>query len=186
MMAVRDVGEMAIIDHILAQQDRFGNVAKKDKIFWLEQTADGQKLHSVKASKANKPMAGSNQTTMEYLNANHIPYVQFPVMVLADNDCGLRQDSNVVKKNNMVQHLRHISSSVYKHVRSFAKTNPDDLLEYFQNQTLMTSDEAKGVIARLQEVASILKGNCDNGTLLFDSEPEIFLGLAPIPPKNCE
>ena len=29
MMAVRDVGEMAIIDHILAQQDRFGNVAKK-------------------------------------------------------------------------------------------------------------------------------------------------------------
>ena len=36
MMAVRDVGEMAIIDHILAQQDRFGNVAKKEKIFWLE------------------------------------------------------------------------------------------------------------------------------------------------------
>jgi len=40
----------------------------------------------------------------------------------------------------MVQHLRHISSSVYKHVQSFAKTNPGDLLEYFQNQTLMTSD----------------------------------------------
>ena len=157
MMAVRDVGEMAIIDHILAQQDRFGNVAKKEKIFWLEQTAAGQKLHSVKATKANKPIDGTNQTTMQYLDANHIPYVQFPVMVLADNDCGLRQDSNVVRKNNMVQHLRHISSSVYKHVQSFAKTNPDDLLEYFQNQTLMTSDEAKGVIARLQEVASILK-----------------------------
>src|SRR5262249_49898537 len=56
MMAVRDVGEMAIIDHILAQQDRFGNVAKKDKIFWLEQTAAGPKLHSVKATKANKPI----------------------------------------------------------------------------------------------------------------------------------
>ena len=123
---------------------------------------------------------------MQYLDANHIPYVQFPVMVLADNDCGLRQDSNVVRKNNMVQHLRHISSSVYKHVQSLAKTNPDDLLEYFQNQTLMTSDEAKGVIARLQEVASILKANCDNGTLLFDSKPEIFLGMEPIPPKNCE
>jgi hypothetical protein len=107
-------------------------------------------------------------------------------MVLADNDCGLRQSSNVVQKNNMVQHLRHISSSVYKHVQSFAKTNPGDLLEYFQNQTLMTSDDANGVIARLQEVASILKKNCDNGTLLFDSEPEIFLGMEPIPPKNCE
>src|SRR5438046_1958597 len=35
MIAVRDVGEMAIIDHILAQQDRFGNVAKKETIFWL-------------------------------------------------------------------------------------------------------------------------------------------------------
>ena len=186
MMAVRDVGEMAIIDHILAQQDRFGNVAKKEKIFWLEQTAAGQKLHSVKATKANKPIDGTNQTTMQYLNANHIPYVQFPVMVLADNDCGLRQNSNVVQKNNMVQHLRHISSSVYKHVQSFAKTNPGDLLEYFQNQTLMTSDEAKGVIARLQEVASILKKNCDNGTLLFDSDPEIFLGIEQIPPKNCE
>src|SRR6266480_1960078 len=96
MMAVRDVGEMAIIDHILAQQDRFGNVAKKETIFWLEQTADGQKLHSLKATKADKPIDGTNQTTMQYLNANHIPYVQFPVMVLADNDCGLRQDSNVV------------------------------------------------------------------------------------------
>jgi hypothetical protein len=50
----------------------------------------------------------------------------------------------------------------------------------------MTSDEAKGVIARLLEVASILKTNCDNGTLLFDSKPEIFLGMEPIPPKNCE
>jgi len=148
MMAVRDVGEMAIIDHILAQQDRFGNVAKKDKIFWLDQTDAGQKLHSVKATKANKPMDGTDQTTMQYLNANHIPYVQFPVMVLADNDCGLRQDSNVVRKNNMVEHLRHISPGVYKNVQSFAKTNPSDLLDYFQNQTLMTSDEAKGVIAR--------------------------------------
>src|SRR5260370_32216894 len=153
MMAVREVGEMAIIDHILAQQDRFGNVAKKDKIFWLEQTAAGQKLHSVKATKANKPIDGTNQTTMQYLNANHIPYVQFPVMVLADNDCGLRQNSNVVQKNNMVQHLRHISSSVYKHVQSFPKTNPDDLLEHFQSQHLMTSDDAKGFIARKQEVA---------------------------------
>ena len=185
MMAVRDVGEMAIIDHILAQQDRFGNVAKKERIFWLEQTAAGQKLHSG-PPKANKPIDGTNQTTMQYLDANHIPYVQFPVMVLADNDCGLRQNSNVVQKNNMVQHLRHISSSVYKHVQSFAKTNPDDLLEYFQNQTLMTSDEAKGVIARLQELASILKKNCDNGILLFDLEPEIFLGMEPILPKNCE
>jgi len=186
MMAVRDVGEMAIIDHILAQQDRFGNVAKKEKIYWLEQTATGQKLRSVKATKANKPIDGTNQTTMQDLNANHIPYVQFPVMVLADNDCGLRQNSNVVQKNNMVQHLRHISSRVYKHVQIFAKTNPADLLEYFENQTLMTSDEANGVIARLQEVASILKRNCDNGTLLFDSEPEIFLGMKPIPTKNCE
>jgi hypothetical protein len=50
----------------------------------------------------------------------------------------------------------------------------------------MTSDEAKGVIARLQEVASILKENCDNGILLFDSEPEIFLGMKPIPPKDCQ
>ena len=131
-------------------------------------------------------MDGTDQTTMQYLNANHIPYVQFPVMVLADNDCGLRQDSNVVRKNNMVEHLRHISPGVYKNVQSFAKTNAGDLLDYFQNQTLMTSDEAKGVIARLQEVASILKKNCDNGNLLFDSEPEIFLGMKPIPPKHCE
>jgi hypothetical protein len=79
-----------------------------------------------------------------------------------------------------------ISSRVYKHVQSFAKTNPGDLLEYFQNQTLMTIDEAKGVIARLQEVASILKKNCENGTLLFDSKPEIFLSIEPIPPKDCE
>lgn len=186
MMAVRDVGEMAIIDHILAQQDRFGNVAAKEKIFWLEQTGAAQELHSIKATKANKPIDGTNQTTMQYLNANHIAYVQFPVMVLADNDCGLRQDSNVVRQNNMVQHVRHISSSVYKNVQSFAKTNPDDLLDYFQNQTLMTSDEAKGVIARLQEVASILKTNCDNGTLVFDLEPEIFLGMQPIPPRSCE
>jgi hypothetical protein len=35
-------------------------------------------------------------------------------------------------------------------------------------------------------VASILKKNCDNGTLLFDSKPEIFLGMEPIPPKDCE
>src|SRR5207248_10835787 len=118
MMAVRDVGEMAIIDHVLAQQDRFGNVAKKEKIFWLEQTATGQELHSVKATKANKPIDGTNQTTMQYLNANHIPYVQFPVMVLADNDCGLRQDSNVVRKNNMVEHLRHTRSKFYKHGQS--------------------------------------------------------------------
>src|SRR6201981_3603864 len=185
-MPVADEGKRAIFDTLLAQQDRFGNVAKKDKIFWLEQTNAGQKLHSVKATKANKPVDGTNQTTMQYLNANQIPYVQFPVMVLADNDCGLRQNSNVVQKNNMVQHLRHISFSVYKHVQSFAKTNPGDLLDYFQNQTLMTSDEAQGVIARLQEVASILKKNCDNGTLLFDSDPEIFLGIEPIPPKSCE
>src|SRR5207244_13413186 len=102
-----------IVDKTLAEQDKIGKVAKKEKMFSMEQTAAGQKLHSVKATKANKPIDGTNQTTMQYLNANHIPYVQFPVMVLADNDCGLRQNSNVVQKNNMVQHLRHTSSSVY-------------------------------------------------------------------------
>jgi len=35
-------------------------------------------------------------------------------------------------------------------------------------------------------VAAILKKNCDTGILLFDSEPEIFLGIEPIPPKDCE
>src|SRR5438045_9590223 len=99
----------------MAKQDRFRNVSKKEKFFWLEQTAAGQKLHSVKATKANKPIDGTNQTTMQYLDANHIPYVQFPVMVLADNDCGLRQNSNVVQKNNMVQTLRHISSNYNNH-----------------------------------------------------------------------
>src|SRR5260370_8758567 len=81
MMAVRDVGEMAIIDHILAQQDRFGNVAKKDKMFWLEQTAAGKKLNSVKATKANKPTAVTNKTTMKYLNANQHPYVHVPQVI---------------------------------------------------------------------------------------------------------
>src|SRR5438046_9399938 len=86
MMAVRDVGEMAIIDHILAQQDRFGNVAKTEKIFWLEKTAAGQKLHSVKATKANKPIDSTNLTTMQYLDANHNTYVQFHVQVRSYNE----------------------------------------------------------------------------------------------------
>ena len=49
MIAVRDVGEMAIIDHILAQQDRFGNVAKKDKIFWLERNSRWSKTSFCKS-----------------------------------------------------------------------------------------------------------------------------------------
>jgi hypothetical protein len=186
MLAARDAGEMAIIDHILAQQDRFGNIAAKQEIFWVEQTDAGSKLHSMKATKANQPIDGSDQSKTQYLNANHIPYVQCPVMVLSDNDCGLREDSNVAEQNNMVQHLHHISSDVYKSLQSIAKIDPGALAGYFEKQTLMTNDEAKGVVARLQKVASILKTNCDSGSLLFDAEPEIFLGLKPVPAKDCE
>ncbi|MBS1986080.1 MAG: hypothetical protein JST16_18105 [Bdellovibrionales bacterium] len=188
-VAVRDSAEMAVMDHIMAQQDRFGNIAAKKYIYWIEKNADGtRELKSMKASKAAEPIKGdpAKTTMLAKLKAQGIPVTEVQRMILKDNDCGLREGDNDVRNEGMLKNLHHINPSVYENLQKMAAANDNLVMSYLEHQLLMSVTESKGVWTRLNEAADILKANCKAGKLHLDLEADSFLGLAAAPVTKCE
>jgi hypothetical protein len=160
---MRDLIDITLLDFILGQQDRIGNIDFVPYWYWVEQGA----VRRAPASDATPPAEVAAFTPHRIART-----------ALNDNDAGVRRSYlNYTARTGMLEKLRHYDAETYRRLmaldRDFAKRGP--LLEYFSSTFGLTSAELGQVVENTTRAGAILRESCRAGHLRFDLDPEAFL-----------
>jgi hypothetical protein len=166
-----DGSNMIILDTLLSQQDRFGNIHALEKI--LVATGNGPDFEIKVAKK------------MEEVPAEMKPYA-IPVreMLLKDNDCGVSKE-NRARKAGLIESLALISPYVYQQLLQL-QSNAGDLKEYFKTELLYTAADWKVVTDNLNYIVDVLKARCKKGELVQILDMKLHFSGASLPKYSCE
>lgn len=168
-----DVANIAVLDFVLNQQDRYGNIDYVEYWVWIE---DGQ----LKSREAED--VGEGETLPEgafLLRRTHIN----------DNDAGIRPEyNNFARETGMLNDLRHFPAGTY---RQLLKLDADlrskgPLYAYLQTSFGIGEARFAHLVDNVATAAEILRGQCQAGTMQFDLDPEAFILTGAAVPETVE
>lgn len=156
---MHELTEIVLLDFILGQQDRIGNVDYVKRWVWQ---AEGQ-LHS----------AGSKP---ENVRAHLLRR-----SVLNDNDAGARSSyANYARSTGMLEGWHHMDPELYRQVQAlgadFQSNGP--VATAVRERYRLSAREADRIISRGREAAELLARRCAAGELRFDLGPANVLDPA--------
>jgi hypothetical protein len=159
---MRELAETLLMDHILAQQDRPGNIDHKAYFYWVE----GDQVLRSKA-KGHEPGDGV------------VPAWAEPILraVLNDNDAAGRIEyDNQAKIDGMLARLRHFDAGLYARLQELAAdfTAEGPVWAWLSASLGLDPEQAEMIRANTVEAAQILQDSCTRGALRFDLDPEAF------------
>lgn len=194
LVQMKDVSDMVLLDTLLTQDDRIGNIHFKFRWYFLE---NGK--WEEKKSKAVRPKKGK-QPNFRGLFEAIVPQKEFDEMkaksgilvkemILKDNDCGVdvnKRTGNMLAIGALAK-LRHMSGRTYRNFMTLAKfidQNPDAAKDYFTKDLLFTpADYAGGsrsFLVNMNKARATLLANCRSGALKLDLNIDDTLpGAAP-------
>lgn len=165
---MEDISNMILIDYLMGQQDRLGNIHSSDYHYYKNTSG---KIKKSKASKSPNPSTlGSTYTN-----------TAVPRLVLKDNDCGIRSaDASVFEKNNSLENVRHMSRGTYKRLMWLANNWSAVRSLLTKESTMATKnfwqeDLNNPVSGNVISAKKILYNNCKAGKLLLDLDVEDHL-----------
>ena len=160
---MRELSEIALLDFILGQQDRVGNIDYAEHWYWVK---DG-KVENRRAANRTAPR-------------DLAPYR--PVLLkrtwLNDNDAGVRSSySDFAKQTGMLEGLSHFSATTY---RQLIRLDGDlqargELYRHLAANYALEAKELQLIAGRTRDAAALLRRACQEKRLRFDLEPEEFL-----------
>lgn len=172
---LKDYADMLVIDYLLSQEDRFGNVAYKDYYYSVDK--DGH------IERKRVPKKEVKQYSQEQLKQHNIYKVRR--LVLKDNDCGVRR-YNRTRKSNIMSKIRHMSVETYQRLLWMdSKIEEDETEAFFRNELLFSHRDWEKFESLVQELKMTLQKRCHTGSLVLDLNPERkLLGQPDIKPKE--
>ncbi|WP_413575463.1 hypothetical protein ACLVWU_14100 [Bdellovibrio sp. HCB290] len=207
---MQDTSNMLVLDFLLNQSDRIGNVAFKRRMFF--RTPQGT-LDDISEKKYKELLAKAPGTLtpeeMDKLNAIKQSGVSLKVMLLKDNDGGF--DLNVARKYHLIADskktsatydswkdnadlylnasmvMRHFAPRTYKGVialygQVFGSAESQAAMQkYFMTDLQFTAGEYKVFKNNLLSLYRALYRGCKNGTLLLDLDMKDYFSANPNP-----
>lgn len=172
---MQDVLEITLLDYLLGQQDRIGNIDYNWRWYWL----DNGKLDSKSAHGTEVPE-----------NLEQFQPVRLKQSAINDNDAGVRRGyANFAKKAGMLEGLRHYHAGLYQKLGRLAANldSKGPAYAWLIDDAGLSAKEAGAIAQRTREAFEILKADCTSGQLLLDLAPATLLG-APVlvEPVSCE
>lgn len=159
---MRDLVDITLLDHLLSQQDRVGNIDFTRH--WL--VVDGGRVRSVPATGRQAPPE---------LAARR------PVLVqrteLGDNDAGVRTSyANFTRRTGMLAAIRHVPPHAYRRLVALAQDLDErgPLHEHLRTSYGLSAPEFAQLVANTRDAAHTLRANCRAGRLRFDLDPDAF------------
>jgi hypothetical protein len=170
---MRELSEIAVLDHIFSQQDRVGNIDYVWRWYWVD--ADGKVQHDKVHSKVPRSRMNSLAVPDE-LRPFHPMLLQRTW--IGDNDAGLsRRYANFSAQTGMVSNLRHFDAGVYRRLmalsRDFQQRGP--ISDFLAGEIGLKPAQLELMMKNTIDVARILEANCRSGKLRFDLNPMKFL-----------
>jgi len=163
---MQDVIEITLLDFILGQQDRIGNIDAIWRWYWIE---DG-KLESRKAHGREVP---------EDLAA--LEPVRLRQSAINDNDAGVRRGyADFAERTHMLEELRHYSPRLYRKLGLLAADlgSKGPVYQWLTASAGLSPKEAETIASRAVQAFTLLRSDCERGSLQLDLDPARLL-LAP-------
>jgi hypothetical protein len=172
MQAMKDMADMIVLDTLLNQQDRLGNVDYQLKYIYRD-TSD-LNARGLPRLKAEKTKDAARIAQLQALGA-----VQVKVMNLRDNDCGVAKE-NHSRTFNMIESIRHISPLTYQRLLMLnQQADQPTVKEQFTRGMMFTNSDYTSFRNNLAHAARVLQTNCRSGSLKLDLDAEAhFAGQA--------
>lgn len=177
MEQLKDLADMIVLDTMLNQEDRLGNIAYTMKLAYLDANDKNSRgLSRLKFEKASEKNIAALQGTGA---------VQVKKMLLKDNDCGVSR-LNHSRTNGLIESIAHISPLTYQRLLMLnQQIDQPAVKDLFVKGMMYTSSDFASVRANLLHVAKTLQSNCRSGKLKLDLDAEAhFSGQTPT--QNCE
>ena len=171
--AMRDISDMLVIDYLMSQQDRFGNIAEVD--YYYSVGTDG-KVAKTKKSKVD------DGTTPKPAGA-----VLVKKMLLKDNDCGGPAKNNVVKAEAILDSVHHMNAGTYANLEWLAANFApgQDVPKFLTSEVLFSQADINMLRTNLAALAPKLHDACTSGKLLLDLDLDAHLAGKGHDPASC-
>lgn len=160
---MRELFDIVLLDHLLSQQDRVGNIDFTRHWLWVE---DGR---------VRRAPATGRQPPPE-LAARHPLLLQRTE--LGDNDAGVRTTYlNFARRTGMLAAMRHAPPQTYRRLIALAHDlqAQGPLHEQLRGSYGFSAAEFAHFVANTVDAADTLRGHCKAGKLRFDLDPDAFL-----------
>ena len=169
------VMEIALLDTILGQQDRIGNIDERWRWFWVE---DGQlKNHSAHGDERPGSVPAGAAWRLKQT-------------IISDNDAGIRPGyTNFAVRTGMLEGLAHFDPRLYQRLGALADAlrKGGEANLWLTGAAGLTEREARGIAERSQAAFESLKAQCEAGTLKLDFDLVALLsGDTLPPPASCD
>lgn len=169
---MRDVSEMIIIDTMLSQEDRFGNVHYKNSYYFVD-TSDGI------------PRVG-RKNKMDEADVRAKSAVQVKRMMLKDNDCGVNRRTNSALNARLIMGVSHVNPGTYARVLKLNKElQNESAKEFFMKETMMNSNDFHVFEENVELVTRTLQTACREGRLQLDLDLTAHFTNVPVN-QACE
>jgi hypothetical protein len=168
---MKDSADMAIMDSILSQEDRMGNIHATVEYAYIDTTDVG--------SDGNAKVKFESKMKPEEIAAKRA--VQIKRMMLKDNDCGVNR-SNRAMKGGLVNALAHVDPKTYQGVLWFDSiADQPEVVKSFRSGMMFNAADYQTMRANLKTVANTLKAKCLSGALKLDLDLDVvFSGRGPV------
>jgi len=160
---MQDVTEITLLDYILGQQDRIGNIDYTWHWYWIE---DGE-LRSAPANGSEAPVEIAALDPWRLRRS-----------IINDNDAGVRRGyADFAAKTHMLEGLKHYHPGLYRRLgllaADFAARGP--AFEWLTQSAGLSDREAATIAERTQSAFSLLQTDCRSGELALDLDPAAVL-----------
>jgi hypothetical protein len=176
MVRLRDVADLIVIDTILNQQDRFGNIHNRQTYYYLDRTnpnPDG----------SPKLKSASSLTPTQIMQFGA---VRVKTLLLKDNDCGVSK-TNVARQARLIDRVAHIGPDTYQSILQFdATADSPQTRDFFLQDLVFTSSDYANVRRNLKGVATELHEACTQGRLKLDLDLPAHFSGQPLKARNCD
>ena len=174
---MKDVSNMVLIDYMLNQADRIGNIHYKYRLYKLEngEVVDSKSDADLDEKTRKDVIPAAEQ---ERIDAGEVLVRE---IILKDNDCGVSKE-NKMSGHGILERVRHMSAKSYRQALKLAAfVSTEEGTNYLRTELLMplniVNGDAKinGIKGNIIKAAKIIKTNCENGTLKLDLNLEKLL-----------
>ena len=171
---MQDVIEITLLDYILGQQDRIGNIDYTWRWYWIE---DG-KLQSRAAHNKDVPT-----------DIAEFGPLRLRQSAINDNDAGVRAGyADFAAKTHMLEGLRHYSPRLYRQLgrlaADFEAKGP--AWTWLTASAGLSDKEATTIARRTGEAFALLQADCSSGALKLDLEPAQMLTTSKIDAEEAD
>jgi len=172
---MRELTEIVLLDFILGQQDRVGNVDFEERWYWVKAGKVESRSAAGKKVPADLAAAQPRRIKRTWLN---------------DNDAGVRPSySDFAEQTHMLDGIAHFSATTYHRLIRLDRDlqQRGEIHRHLSGSYGLGSREVDLIARRTKEAAGILQRACKESLIRFDLEPGEFLlnGKASERPAGC-